>query len=287
MSSHDPDLAARPASAPCEDDLQGFSVPCAADLSPAFMERALMEELRLYHHPVGITWLFDEADIEAFKADNPDWQRPMRPTTFCQWEVAARMQGRTVIGTVDKLYCTNAQVSFGWREIDDNEVKSQLKYCRDEEQARRFLAGKPRFEQGKLKALAVQPFGRCRKVPDVVHFFADSMQAYHMAVDFMAATDIHPLPTQILMSSSSCGGSVHCWQSGLYNFTTPCSGAYNSGKMERGEANVFIPGKHIRKVVARMLERKAACGSSSITRPGDCFPGADICKNCPIILFKQ
>ncbi len=28
--------------------------------------------------------------------------------TFCQW--AARMQGKTVIGTVDKLFCTNAQV---------------------------------------------------------------------------------------------------------------------------------------------------------------------------------
>jgi hypothetical protein len=28
-------------------------------------------------------------------------------------------------------------------------------------------------------------------------------------------------------------------------------------------------------------------GSSAITRPGDGFPGADICKNCPLILFRK
>ena len=137
------------------------------------------------------------------------------------------------------------------------------------------------------KAIGISPLGSCRTLPHVVHMLTDSLQAYHLAVDFMAATDIHPLPTQILMSSSSCGGSVHCWQSGLMNFTTPCSGAYNSGKIERGEANVLVPGKYVRALVARLLERIETSGSSSVVRPGDFFPGADICKNCPLIVFKK
>lgn len=257
------------------------------DYDCAFMERTLMEELRLYHHPVGVTLLFSDEEVAAYRDAHPGWCLPVRPMTFCQWEVAARMQGRTVIGTVDKLFCTNAQVSFGWRDIDDNEVKSQLKYCRSEAQARRFLAAKPRMKRNSVKAVAVSPLSACTDVPHVVHILADSMQAYHLAVDYMAAMDIHPLPTQILMSSSSCGGTVACWQSGLMNYTTPCSGSYNSGKMERGESSVLIPGRQIRAVVARLMERVAARGSSAVTSPGDFYPGADICKNCPLIHFKK
>jgi hypothetical protein len=28
-------------------------------------------------------------------------------------------------------------------------------------------------------------------------------------------------------------------------------------------------------------------GSGAITRPGDQFPGAAVCKNCPLIIFKK
>ncbi len=251
----------------------------------ADMEQALMQHLRLYHHPIGITFLFSQEELAAFRREVPHLV-PARPLTFCQWEIAARMQARTVLGTADRLACTNSQVSFGWRDIDEAEVRSQSKYCRDEEQARRFLESKPRFARGELAAVAVSPLSACVKAPHAVHFICDSLQAYHLACDFMAATDTHPLRTQLLMSSSSCGGSVHCWKTSGFNFTTPCSGAYNAGKMERGESSVFIPGRHIEAVVTRLLERVATHGAAAITRPGDPFPGADICKNCPLIRFR-
>ena len=72
-----------------------------------------------------------------------------------------------------------------------------------------------------------------------------------------------------------------------FNQCPPCSGSYNAGKTERGETNVFIPGSQIGKVVERLLARVSATGSSSITKPGDPFPGGDICKNCPLVLFKK
>ena len=46
--------------------------------------------------------------------------------------------------------------------------------------------------------------------------------------------------------------------------------------------------KALNKLVqAGLLERKRNLGSGAITRPGDNFPGADICKNCPLIIFKK
>ena len=89
------------------------------------------------------------------------------------------------------------------------------------------------------------------------------------------------------MSSSACGGGVFSYLEKTFNLCPACSGSYNAGKTERGEVNAFIPGVHIEAVVERLLERLDAAGSASITKPGDPFPGADICKNCPLIVFKN
>ncbi len=252
----------------------------------AQMESVLMESLRLYHHPVAVTFLFSDEDVDAFRGAASPFE-PVKPLTFCQWEIAARMQNRTVLGTREKLFCTNARCGFGWQEIDEGEVASHLKYCVDADQARRFLESKPRMKPGELKAVGVGPLGQAVLPPSVVHFYCDSLQAYHLAVDYMASTDTHPLPTQIMMSSSACGGSVWSWQNSRFNFCPPCSGSYNAGKTERGEMNVFIPGEKIGGVVDRLLARMDKSGSASVTRPGDPFPGGDICKNCPLIVFKK
>jgi len=112
------------------------------------------------------------------------------------------------------------------------------------------------------------------------------MQAYHLGVDYMAALDVHPLRPQMTMNSSACGGSVYTYQEKTFNQLPACSGSYNAGKTERGETNVMIPGEHIAAVVQRLIARKQLAGAASVTRPGDPFPGADVCKNCPLIEFK-
>ena len=135
--------------------------------------------------------------------------------------------------------------------------------------------------------MAVGPLGQAVLEPSVVHFYCDSLQSYHLAVDYMAATDTHPLRPMLMMSSSACGGSAFSHLERAFNFCPPCSGSYNAGKTERGEVNVFIPGSQIGAVVGRLLARIEKHGTSAITRPGDCFPGGDICKNCPLIVFKK
>lgn len=250
------------------------------------MHETLMRELRLYHSPIAVHLLDSEEKVEIFKF-KADYIVPVKPMTFCQWEIAARMQNKTVLAFKEDLGCSNALVSFGWKAIDDNEVKSHKKYTVDLDQAARFLNSKPRLEMNSLKAIAVGPLCDAVMPPDVVHFYCDNMQSYHLANDYMAAMDKHPLRPSVTMNSSACGGTVFCYQQQDFNMCPACSGSYNAGKTERGEVNVFIPGTQIEATVMRLLQRIDRTGSSSITRLGDGFPGSDICKNCPLIIFKQ
>ena len=61
--------AAEKAETACETQDTPLIVP---DYDCAFMERTLMEMLRLYHHPVGVTFLFSDEETEAFRQEHPD-----------------------------------------------------------------------------------------------------------------------------------------------------------------------------------------------------------------------
>ena len=249
------------------------------------MQEVLMRELRLYHNPIAVHFFDTDEKMEEFKS-KATYLEPVKPMTYCQWEIAARMQNKTVLGFEKDLGCSNSLVSFGWRDIDDKEIKSHQKYTVDLDQAERFLRSKPRLELGWLKGIAVAPLGDAVMAPDVVHFYCDNMQSYHLANDYMAATNTHPLRPAVLMNSSACGGTVYSFLHQDFNMCPACSGSYNAGKTERGEVNVFIPGTKMEATVKRLLQRIERTGSSAITRPGDGFPGGDICKNCPLIIFK-
>ena len=113
------------------------------------------------------------------------------------------------------------------------------------------------------------------------------MQAYHILNDWMAVRNVHPLRPVLCVNSAICGGSVFSFVEAQANLTLACAGSYNSGKMERGEINVMVPGGHIRDVAERMAARVAEKGGISLTREGRPFPGPDICQNCPLIAFRK
>ncbi|MBF0519361.1 MAG: DUF169 domain-containing protein [Nitrospirae bacterium] len=247
------------------------------------IQHILMDELRLMHYPIAVKFIFNDKELDDFK-NNATYHVPVHPITFCQFEIGPRMKGQTVLGTKETLGCASAQFMFGWKPLDEAEVKAHLKYTRDMEQAERFIKTKSRLPYSELKAFVVSPLSDSYFAPDVVHFYCDNMQAYHLVVDYMAAMDVHPLRPSLTMNSSACGGCVFSYNENTLNMLTACSGSYNSGKTERGEINVMIPGGHIERVTQRLLERKKQSGSASVTRPGDIFPGADVCKNCPLII---
>ena len=259
-----------------------------AEITYGEMQTLLMRELHLYHYPIAVRFFFDQAEMEDFKNNSDEIESPIKPITFCQWEIAVRMQGKIILGERKDLSCNNARYCFGWKELDEIEVESHAKYTRDLAQSGRFVRSKPRLPAG-LLGVAVAPLAKAQVFggPDTVHFYCDPMQAYHLAVDYMAATDTHPLHSTITMSSSACGGNVWTLLNRTFNLLPACSGSYNAGKTERGEVNAIVPGDQIGDVCLRLIERIGSQGGSSLTRPGDGFPGADICKNCPLIAFRR
>lgn len=251
------------------------------------IETILMRELRLYHYPVAVKFFYDSSEMESFLEKAVSVRTPLKPMTFCQWELGARMQGEIVFADKATLSCGNAKFSFGWKGLDQGEVKAHTKYTRDKEQAERFAKSKVQLKEG-LLGIALAPLGKIDGLyePDTVHFYCDNMQAYHLAVDYMAATDTHPLRPNVTANASACGGNVFSFVETEFNMLPACSGSYNAGKTERGEINVMIPGAKFHVTFDRLMERINK-SSSSITRPGDGFPGADICKNCPLIIFEK
>jgi uncharacterized protein (DUF169 family) len=250
------------------------------------MQKTLMDELRLLHYPIAVKFIFKDEELKDF-IDNASFYEPVRSITFCQFETAARMKKQTVLGTRETMGCSNALYNFGWKAFDDAEVRAHLKYAKDWDQAVRFIRTKPRLPEGALKAFIVSPLADTYFPPDSVHFYCDNMQAYHLAVDYMSAMDIHPLRSNQTVSSSACGGNVYTFLEKSANIITACGGSFTAGKTERGEINVIIPGEHIQATVQRLLDRIQTLGSASLAKPGDPYPGADICKNCNLINFRK
>ena len=249
------------------------------------LHETLMREMSLIHAPVAIKYFFDQAELDSFKK-NQSYYSPIKPLTFCQSEVGARMEGITVLVEREHMGCTNASFVFGWKDLDESEVKSHLKYCADADHARQVLEAKPRVKPD-LLAIAVSPLAAASVQPDVVHFVCDTMQAYHIIGDWMASQRIDNFHPSMSVNSAVCSGNVFTLNNKQANLYLACSGSYNSGKTERGEINVAIPGEHIEAVVQRLEERVTKKGGASITRLGEPFPGAAICKNCPLIIFKK
>ena len=245
-----------------------------------------MDELRLMHYPIAVKFIFKDEELAEF-VENVSYYEAAKPLTFCQYEIAARMKGQTVLGTREGLGCNNAAFVFGWKPYDDAEIKTHLKYTRDREQAERFVKTKPRLPEGSLKAFVVSPLAESYFAPDAVHFYCDNMQAYYILVDYMAAMDIHPIRSNLTVNSAACGSNVFSFTQKSANLITACIGTYHSGKMERGEINITIPGEHIEPTVQRLLDRISKLQGGSLAMPGDIFPGADICKNCQTIIFRK
>ncbi|MBQ8665012.1 MAG: DUF169 domain-containing protein [Mailhella sp.] len=244
-----------------------------------------MRELRLMHTPVGIKFFFDEAELEEFRARGEHYS-PVKPLTFCQAELGARMEGLTILLEMNKLWCSGARYVFGVDEINEKEIQKHRRFCTNDEQARQVVESKPRLDRAPL-AIVLRPLRDMQCVPDVVHFCCDNMQAYHILDDWMGVRNVHPFRPSLCMNSAVCGGSVFCFQNNQANLTLACAGNYNSGKMERGEINVMIPGADVFAMVEHMSNRVEDTGGVSLTKKGHPFPGADICKNCPLINFKK
>jgi uncharacterized protein (DUF169 family) len=254
-------------------------------LSKADIVFGLRNLLKMKYYPVAIKYFFDDKELEEFKKNN-EYKVGLRPYTFCHFVAASRQRGDILLGTKDKVGCSNAKYVLGWKELDDNEIKSHLKYTKSWEQAEKFVKTKNRLSSG-LLAFATAPLNLAPFEPDVVHGMCDPLQSYHLGNDWCAAFDTHPFNMIMTMNSSICHGCVQCYVTHKPNITQMCSSSKTAGKTEQGEVNYVWPGDQLEPTFHWTLERTVRDGGVSFPRTGETYPGFDICKLCSFLAFTK
>jgi len=241
--------------------------------------------LKMKYYPVAVKYFFDQKELDDFKA-NTAYRVALHPYTFCHYVAASRQRGDILLGTKEKLGCSNAKYVMGWKELDDAEIKSHVKYTRTWEQAEKFVKTKKRLPQG-LLAFATAPLHKSPFVPDLIHGMCDTLQSYHLANDWCATYDTHPFEMVMTMNSSICHGCVQCYVDRKPNVTQMCSSSYTAGKTEQGEINWIWPYDQLEPTFHWTLERTVRDGGVSFPRTGETYPGFNICKLCSFIAFKK
>ncbi len=237
------------------------------------------------YYPVAVKYFYKDEEIEDFKKNN-EFKLAVKPLTFCHYVAASRQEGEVLFCGQEKMGCPNAKFVLGWKEFDESEVKRHLKYTKDKDQAIRFLKTKKRLPPG-LKAFATAPLHKANFEPDVIHMVCDVLQSYHIGNDWDAAFDNHPFEMFMTMNSSVCHGCVATYVTQKPNITQMCSGSYTSGKTEQGEINIVMPYSQLEPTLKWTLERIVRDGGASYSRTGHTYPGYDVCKICPLLVFTK
>jgi uncharacterized protein (DUF169 family) len=256
------------------------------ELNKADLTFVLRNLLKLEYYPVAVKFFYREEEVAEFKKNHPDYRVAAHPYTFCHFSAASRQRGDILFGDVKTMGCTNAQYNFGWKGLDENEIKSHVKYTRDREQAERFVKTKTRLPEG-LLAFATAPLHKVALEPDLVHIICNVLQAYHIANDYASAADEHPVESVMQMNSAVCGGATWTYVNKKINLVPMCSSSYTSGKTEQGEINVYVPWPKFTPMVKRLLERTFQYGGASYPRTGETFPGFNVCKLCNFLAFVK
>jgi uncharacterized protein (DUF169 family) len=254
-------------------------------LSNSDLVFSLRNLLKMKYYPVAIKFFFEESELADFKK-KVEYKIALHPFTFCHYVAASRQCGDILLGTMEKTGCTNAKYVMAWKELDEAEIKSHLKYTMDRAQAERFLKTKKRLPVG-LLGYATAPLHKAPYEPDVIHGISDVLQSYHLGNDWCAAFDIHPFEMSMTMNSSICHGTIACYLTQKPNITPMCSSSYTAGKTEQGEINWVWPGSHLGPTVKWMLERTVRDGGVSFPRTGETYPGSDVCKLCSFLLWTK
>ncbi len=254
-------------------------------LSYEEIHKALAVLYKLEYNPVAIKFFFDQAEFDNISAE----KIPGPKMTYCQALLASRMDDYIVKITDDKLLCGNARTVFGFREASEEEVNDHVKYTNDWDLAKQCLESKGRLPLRELKGIVTAPLYKTPVDPDVILLIVNPFQAYHILNDYIGATKVPTVTSSHSVNSAVCGGSVSCYLNGSAEMKTMCAGSFTSGKTEKGEVNVFIPGHQIEAVAKQLLTRSNhyGGGASFLGASGQAYPGVDVCKKCPMIRFKD
>ena len=168
----------------------------------------LIMNIRLDFDPVGVRFVFDEAEIEKL----PVSHKAKAKITYCQFLTAVRQERFALLMEPGKCLCENAAPVFGFRELEkEADTKRHLKYLVDPETAWQAPQEKAKLELGACKGIYMAPvdwFDETEYAPSVVFMVCTPYQAYHLLDDYMGAMKRPNLTFFHTPNSAVCSGSV-------------------------------------------------------------------------------
>ncbi|QJA05667.1 hypothetical protein FVE67_02115 [Thermosulfurimonas marina] len=236
----------------------------------------LLSTLRLYHDPVAVTFL---------TGDSPSGlPRPKNRLSLCQVLAHVREVGEPVLVLPEDLHCQTAAFVCGWPFKEEKVRKTLSKFLKPEP-AENLYRKRPRLPEGAFRGFLFEPLARVEGQPQAVLLVVDALQAAHLLDFYLYAEGLPELPLTHYPNAAVCGTMVKAYLEDRPVLSLPCPGAFSSGKMDRGELVLGFSTRAFLQVVS-VLEEKASQGKVSFLG-GAHLVGEDICRNCPLIAFKE
>lgn len=195
------------------------------------LEQNITELLRLEQYPVAWKFVKDENELKGVALVK-------KKIYSCQMLKIASTGGYVVGATEEELACIFEKISFGMAEIEEESIKRQMRYAKNEEIAKKEIELKPKL---KSKGIIVGPLSKVRFTPDLIALFVNAWQAMRCVHAYVHETGEN-INFVIGPNATPCAyGPVYVYNNGKPNLVLPCSGARIYGKFQTDELTFFMP----------------------------------------------
>jgi len=195
------------------------------------IEKELTELLRLQEYPVAVKFALDDNDFKGV-------QKSKKDIYSCQMLKIASNGGYVIAAAKERLVCPNERLCFGFEEVQEKNINSQMRYAKTREIAEKQIALRPKT---KCIGIICGSLGRARFEPDVLVLTVDAWQATRLIHAYVHETGEDMSFTTGTNAIPCAYGIVYAYETKKPNITLPCSGARSYGKYLSDEMGFNIP----------------------------------------------
>jgi uncharacterized protein (DUF169 family) len=195
------------------------------------LEKELTELLRLQDYPVAVKFATEDNDLKGA-------QKPKKDLYSCQMLKIASTGGYVIAAPQERLVCSNERLCFGFEEVQEKNINSQMRYAKTREIAEKQVNLRPKT---KCIGIICGRLERVRFEPDVLVLTVDAWQATRLIHAYVHETGEDMTFTTGTNAIPCAYGIVYVHETKKPNVTFPCSGARSYGKYQNNEINFNIP----------------------------------------------
>ncbi|MBQ6649989.1 MAG: DUF169 domain-containing protein [Atopobiaceae bacterium] len=229
---------------PFKTDKISYGFPHQEYPQAAVVERlqTLTETIHLGYEPVGITFLYDEAEYDAYPADESDSSIP-----YCVMVKRAATAGVARKTLLKHHACDGGTTALGLEpstpEIDSGRTYFSYNLYSSVSTAHRHLSGIKRLCDGPflVHGVAVVPLSQCTQTPDVIIMVVSPYQAMRLVQGYAYHTGKKPDIDLGAMQAMCSEVTASPYITGEMNVSVMCPSTRMLCKWDESEMLVGIP----------------------------------------------